>query len=195
MWKYIDDTDGLYQINEDGEIKSLPRKIRSKGGFRMTKEKILKHNISKNGYHMIGLHTNDKVIKAYVHRLVAQYFVPNPDNKPCVDHIDGNIDNNASSNLRWCTIKENNNFPHHRRKLSSSKKGKRPNYDNSKPIEQYNLETNEVIKRYHNAVEAFKETNILPSAISAAATNKLCHKNGNYWRVKSAGGFGWRFIT
>lgn len=73
--------------------------------------KILKSSKAKNGYLHVGL--NKDGIKYYnsVHKLIAKTFIPNPENKPCIDHIDGNRYNNSVYNLRWCTYKENINNP------------------------------------------------------------------------------------
>jgi len=71
------------------------------------------------------LHFNYLAVKGveWVHRAVAKLFVPNPDNKVYVDHIDGNRFNNRADNLRWVTRKENNNNPITRKRISESKLG------------------------------------------------------------------------
>ena len=84
-----------YTINEDGVI------INTKTGREM-KPKIDK------GYYRIGLSKNGKQNFLILHRLIAQTFIPNPQNKPCVDHINRNKQDNRIENLRWATIKENN---------------------------------------------------------------------------------------
>lgn len=73
--------------------------------------KLMKQQTNTYGYKHIHLCIGGKVTTCLVHRLVAMAFIPNPDGKPCVDHIDGNRKNNSVDNLRWVTIKENNNNP------------------------------------------------------------------------------------
>lgn len=63
---------------------------------------------NKRGYFDIHLRRNNKRERRYIHRLVAEAFIPNPNNYPCVNHIDENKSNNASSNLEWCTYMYNN---------------------------------------------------------------------------------------
>jgi len=97
QWKPIGKN---YLVSTEGQIKSLPRK------GTINKERILKPKIGKTGYNSVYVDGKWKM----VHRLVAEAFIPNPLNKPCVDHIDFNKDNNKISNLRWVTYEENNKF-------------------------------------------------------------------------------------
>ena len=83
-----------YLCNENGEIYSLLR------------NKILKGR-SLKGYKRVALMKEGKTIDVLVHRLIAQTFLPNPENKPYINHIDGDKTNNSVSNLEWCTQKEN----------------------------------------------------------------------------------------
>jgi hypothetical protein len=69
--------------------------------------KVLKGRPDKDGYLQVSLYKDSKPHMKIVHRLVAQAFIPNPNNKPCVDHIDNNKQNNNVNNLRWATVQEN----------------------------------------------------------------------------------------
>lgn len=84
-----------YEVSSDGEV-------RNKNGF------MLKPCKDKDGYLYVSLHRNKKGHFVFIHRLVAKAFLNNPDNKPQVNHIDGNKMNNATSNLEWVTSSENN---------------------------------------------------------------------------------------
>ena len=93
-----------YLIYDDGRIWSKPRK-NTRGHQR--KGRFVKHSKTKNGYHLVALCRDGGQKTFYVSRLLAQYYIPNPENKPEVDHIDRDIDNNHVSNLRWATGHEN----------------------------------------------------------------------------------------
>ena len=131
IWKPIPGYEEFYEVSNLGRVK----RIKSRYGNKM--EKILKGSShSSNDYVCISL--NGKYYT--VHRLVAQTFLLNPDNKPCVNHIDGNKHNNNVSNLEWCTYLENNQHAYRtglnkgtrgihysdeaRKKMSESHKGK-----------------------------------------------------------------------
>jgi len=98
IWKNIPGYEGLYQASNFGKIR----------GLRKTKYRIFRNKINSKGYFNIRL--RDKNNKRYgylVHRLIALTFIPNPNNKAQVNHIDGNKTNNEISNLEWVTPKEN----------------------------------------------------------------------------------------
>lgn len=116
---YISGIKTNYKVSENGEV------------FRCKKDgslKELKHHIDRDGYHHVTIYVNGTPKYSVVSRLVAIAFIPNPENKPEVNHIDGNKDNNNVSNLEWNTTKEN---IHHawRTNLAKAKKGE--NHPNS----------------------------------------------------------------
>lgn len=96
IWKDIKNYEGLYQVSNLGNIKSFWHK----------KEVIMKQ-MNNNGYSQLNLYYCGLAKKFYVHRLVAKAFIPNPENKPQVNHIDGNKQNNNINNLEWVTNIEN----------------------------------------------------------------------------------------
>ena len=183
IWRDIKDYEGLYQVSNMGRVKSLGRwSNRQKNGVSFPyfiKEKILKNRKIKGGYYIVGL-CKDKISKDYrVSRLVAEAFIPNPDNKLFVDHIDTNPLNNFSNNL---TQKENMNNPltlvkmsnshkgrtlseETRKKLSEANKGKTTHmlgkfgkdHHNSRPIIQFTLD-GELIRKWDSIADAKRET-------------------------------------
>lgn len=103
-WKAINEFEGLYNISSFGRVKSLTKN--STNGH-CKKEKILRARIDKKGYIHYALKKEGKTYERKAHRLVAQAFIPNVENKPQVNHIDGNKINNFYKNLEWCTNGEN----------------------------------------------------------------------------------------
>lgn len=110
-WVDIIGYEGLYQVSNLGIVKGLTRTITRpfKGSeyLAIKKERILLFNKRKDGYLTVQLSKNDKVSTFYVHRLVANAFIPKIKGKDCVNHIDSKRDNPMCENLEWCTYSEN----------------------------------------------------------------------------------------
>ena len=110
IWKDIKGYEGLYQVSNLGRVKSLKRKYKKR---YIDKEIIKKFSKIPKGYLRTGLSKNGIVKYYFVHRLVAEAFIPNYDNLPCVNHKDCNTANNMADNLEWVTYKENNSYKNH----------------------------------------------------------------------------------
>jgi hypothetical protein len=111
IWKDVVGFEGLYQVSNYARFKSLPKIIRPEGRSYAVGERLIKSHVNKYGYVKVPFIKDYKKYNKQVHRMVALAFIPNPENLPQIDHIDGDRQNNHVSNLRWCTILENRNFP------------------------------------------------------------------------------------
>ena len=147
-WKPIKDYEGIYEVSNYGRVKSLERVIYNSGtknGLYTIHEKIIKQRINKKryGYCELSLHKNGKEKRFKVHRLVAEAFIPNPNNLPEVNHIDGNKENNHILNLEWVTPSENQK---HRHKLGNNK-------TSQKRVGKFDKDGNLIVK-YDSIIEA-----------------------------------------
>lgn len=108
IWKDVVGYEGYYQVSNLGNFRSLDRIIKyKKDGLRLYPGKSLLLEPTKDNYRRIVLMKEGIKARYMAHRLVAQAFIPNPNNKPCINHIDGCKYNNIVSNLEWCTASEN----------------------------------------------------------------------------------------
>ena len=170
IWKDIKEYEGLYQVSNLGNIKSL-RKLRN-GTNVILKEKLLKPGRLKYGHLSVVL-TKNRITKTFrVHRLVAEAFIPNPNNYPVINHKDENPSNNAITNLEWCTIKYNTNYGTAIQRRTESK---------SIPINQYDLQGT-FIKRWKSAKEIEDTLNYAHGSICKCCRNKLKKFKGFIWR-------------
>lgn len=171
IWKDITGYEGIYQVSNLGRIKSL----------KYGKEKIRKPVKHKFGYLQIGLN-NGKYRVYKVHRLVAQTFIPNPENKPHIDHINTDRTDNRAENLRWVTAKENANnkltIEKHKNKLLP----KSEKHPSSKPILQFTKE-GEFVNIWNCARDIERELGCCNGDISKCCKGKL----------KTCGGYKWRY--
>lgn len=152
-----------YEITKDGKvINKITRK--QKSTF-----------IGNGGYERVSLWIDGKQYKESIHRLVAQVFIPNPDNKPQVNHIDGNKLNNNVSNLEWCTREENmqHAYKNNLIKLTTTK------------VNQYDKQGN-FIKQWNSIKEASETLNINHANISVVCKNETSRKY--------AGGYKWKYV-
>lgn len=107
-WKPVLNYESLYEVSTTGSIRSVARKCPTKGGkLRNVSAKTLKPVLVK-GYHIVNLHKDGVMRQFRLHRLIAEAFIPNPQNLGIVNHLDGNKTNNHMSNLEWCTVERNN---------------------------------------------------------------------------------------
>lgn len=172
IWKDIEGYEGLYQVSNLGRIRGIDRYVGFKNGKkRLWKGKIKTQTVTGKGYLKVRLcdrTTKDKTDE--VQRIVARAFIPNPDNKPQVNHIDGDKKNNRVENLEWVTAQENDIH-----KINVLKKG-------IKPVMQFDLLGN-YIATYESAKQAEQITGVARCSIS----NVLCG------RRNKAGGYVWKY--
>lgn len=112
-WRDIPGFDGEYQVNNIGTVYSVKSK------------RVLRQKIDRYGYAQVTLYHKGHARYISVHRAVAMAFIPNPDRKNCVNHLDENKLNNDVKNLEWVTVKENDNYGTRNERMKRTK-SKRP---------------------------------------------------------------------
>lgn len=180
FWKEMPDYEGLYLISNKGRVKSCSRIKNSGGRFEyLSKEKMLKPSISKDGYLSVYLCKNGKMKYHALHRLVAIAFIPNDGKLSDVNHKDENKLNNVVENLEWCS------------KAYNTKYGTRTQRT-SRRIQQF-TKNGEYIQTFNSVKEASRTLGIGSSNIHHCAVNKEIIKNGKSYICRTAGGFIWKY--
>jgi hypothetical protein len=151
IWKPVKNYENLYEVSNIGRVRSKTRYVTNydmntkQYSKRLYIGKIIQGTIQKTGYKRIILSNGNIKTYKFIHQLVAEAFIPNPENKPCIDHINGRKLDNRANNLRWVTYKENNNY--------AQKNGLWKNvHFNKKPI--LNITTGQ---KYESAMEAARD--------------------------------------
>lgn len=165
-----------YYVTDCGDVYS-------RNFHREKRIKKLKQRVDKYGYFVVQLSKNGKEIHKSVHRLVADAFIPNPENKPQVNHIDGDKQNNKVSNLEWVTNAENilHSFKNLGRKGTNLGKLGKEN-PMSKIVLQ--IKDGKIIAEFYGTHEAQRITNIPSQSISACCLGKLKTTGGYEWKYK-----------
>lgn len=202
IWKDVVGFEGEYLVSSMGNIRSF-KKYGKNGG-------LITPQIDKFGYPVAKLWRNGKPVFKKVHRIVAMAFIPNPENKPVIDHINTIRTDNRVENLRWCTVEENVNNPISKMKLSKTMTGRKASEETrrklslirrgegnsmygknhteetkmkmSVPIVQYTKD-GEFVAEYYGAKDASVKTGIHRQNIADALKG----------RRKCAGGFIWKY--
>ena len=190
VWKEISGYNERYEVSNYGRVRSNDMIVNGRlQNCHNKKGRILKPHTDKEGYKGVVLCVNQKRKTFRLHRLVAAAFIPNPDNLPEIDHIDGNRANNDATNLRWCTRKQNlnyqkaiNNKRETMKKVNTWFKKTGKDNHNAKPVYQYDLEGN-FIKKWdciHDAQRCgFNHGNII-----SCCKGRLKHYKKYIWRYE-----------
>lgn len=177
-WMPVKGFEGVYMVSNMGRVKSVDRITISKNGKRMPfKETILKPKVGRGGYMYLTLHWGAIKKTAKIHRLVAEAFIPNPLNKPQVNHIDEDKTNNMYSNLEWCTAKENCNHGTHNIRMSMNGRNAP---SKSSPVLQFSLQ-GDLIKRWESLCEIERSLGFLHCTVSDCCYGKKPSMYGFIW--------------
>lgn len=168
-WRYVVGYEGLYQVSDQGRVKSLVRKGRKR-------ERILKPGIGRGGYLLVVLSAGGKQKTLNVHRLVCEAFHENPDGKTQVNHINENKTDNRACNLEWSTAKENCNHGTRNERMA---KGIAKAL--SKPVGQYTRD-GELVKIWPSAIEIQRQVGFSQGSISQVARGKYKQAYGFIWK-------------
>ena len=206
-WKDIKGYEGLYQVSNEGRVKSLERILtqKTKSGYFITKKypgKILKPSYDRDGYVIVTLNRRDGGKTKKVHKLVAEAFIPNPENKPVVGHLktmDNGLEDktaNEAWNLAWMTEKENANYGtiierkkeytkvlYKNGRMKRVWKGKkRPEHSKAMSIPIIEIKEDGSVVEWESTIKCAEAYGVSPTHLSNAV-NGHNHKRGHYFKT------------
>lgn len=161
IWKDIEGFEGLYQVSDEGRVKSL----------KYGKEKILKGGKAR-GYLIVQLCKDGKQVMKFIHRLVAEAFLPNPNHLPQINHKDEDKTNNNVLNLEWCDSKYNSNYGTRNKRIVEKL---------SRRVDQIDPITGEVVRQWASTreceINGYRHTNV-----AACARGEYKQYKGYIWK-------------
>lgn len=189
IWKSIRGYETLYEVSSYGRVRSLKHLVKQSGNkgatfSRYYNGKVITQREGIGGYIFVCLSNGASKKTMRVHKLVAEAFIPNPNNYPQINHKDENKSNNRVDNLEWCSPSYNCNY---------GTRIDRIRVKTGKPVRQYDINGN-FIQEFPSVSEASRTLGISLSSIASMANGRKRMKNGKEYERKSVGGFIWRWI-
>ena len=172
VWNPVVGYEGLYEVSSEGRVKSLARVVNAPRGRTLElPERMMSLTKEKEGYLVVGLRINGKLSQKRVHRLVAEAFLNNPEEKTQINHINEIKSDNKLSNLEWSTPKENSNHGTRNARIVEKR---------SIPLIATNIKTGEELY-FKSSMEADREGFDGSHIIACCKGKRKTHK-GYAWR-------------
>ena len=172
VWRPVRDFEGLYEVSNLARVRSVERYVQFGRSQRFIESHVLTQQPMPTGYLTVSLKDKKRKVSRTVHRIVAEAFVPNPNNLKDVNHKDEDKTNNLPSNLEWCDRKYNINY-------GTGKYRKTESY--RKPIEQLTIDGQHVAY-FESARQAARVTDYKQSRLWEALSGKRQTAYGYRWR-------------
>lgn len=186
-WRDIKGFEGIYQVSDSGDVRSVDRVILSSNGRRLRyKGRTMAQSRCRKGYLQVQLNSHGKFYSRRVHRLVAEAFIPNPDMLPQVNHKNENKEDNRADNLEWCDNLYNCRYGTKSQRQAEKMKGKImpfrgvPREDRWRSVTSINEKG--VHKTYRSLDIASRETGAKKSNIVKVCRGIRKHAGGLKWR-------------
>lgn len=193
-WKPIKDYEDSYKISNDGQIRSIDKYVNTSNQYNAKSKRLIKgkllHPIFNGQYYVVGLSKKSNCKQFFIHRLVAQAFIENKDNLPCINHKNGNKLDNRVKNLEWCTQAYNTKDAWKNGLINIPKGSKNKMYGKysenanaSKIVYQYDKNMN-FIKKWNCQKDIERELGYKQSCISNCIIGNSKSSYGYIWRLE-----------